>query len=96
MDVSIAISAMSALAQPTRMRVVAALKDRFPSGMSVGDLAKAVETPPNTMSSHLAILSRAGLVVAQRLGRVIEYRADPTAIRELADFILSQSPTKQR
>lgn len=83
---------MSALAQPTRLRVAAALAKRFPDGMVVGDLAKLADTPPNTMSSHLAILSRAGVIAAQRSGRMVEYSASGDALRHLAEFLVSMSP----
>ena len=66
---------MAALAQPTRLKVVAVLAREFPEGLPVGEIAARVETPPNTMSTHLAILSRAGLVEAEREGRTIRYRA---------------------
>lgn len=86
-----AIMTMSALAQPTRMRVATTLAGEFPKGLPVGELAARVETPHNTMSAHLAVLSRAGLVVARREGRVVEYSADPDAIRSLADFLLKHA-----
>lgn len=92
MDTKHAIQMMSALAQPTRLRVASALAKRFPSGMAVGDLAKLADTPPNTMSSHLAILSRAGVIAAQRSGRMVEYSASRDALRKLAEFLTSLSP----
>ena len=92
MDTKSAISMMGALAQPTRLKVVAVLGREFPDGLPVGELAARAETPPNTMSTHLAILSRAGLVVARRIGRVIEYRIDEGALRHLAEYLLEQAP----
>lgn len=86
MDKLAAIQIMSALAQPTRMEVFFALRDRA-DGLSVGELAKLVDTPPNTMSSHLSILARAGAVVATRAGRVVTYAAAPDAISSLASFL---------
>ena len=86
MDKLAAIQLMSALAQPTRMEVFFALRDQ-PDGMSVGDLAKLVDTPPNTMSSHLSILARAGAVVASRSGRVVTYSVDPAAVAALVSFL---------
>ena len=52
-----------------------------PAGLAAGDIAKALAVPQNTMSSHLAILSRAGLVTARRFSRSIIYRADLNAFR---------------
>ncbi|WP_287980326.1 metalloregulator ArsR/SmtB family transcription factor [Sphingomonas sp.] len=86
MDKMAAIQLMSALAQPTRMEVFFALRDRA-GGLSVGELANLVDTPPNTMSSHLSILARAGAVIAARSGRVVTYSAHPGAVSELASFL---------
>lgn len=96
MDTMAAIGMMSALAQPTRLRVVTTLAQAFPKGMPVGDLAKLVEVPQNTMSSHLAILARAGAVVARRTGRVIEYSVDAQSIEALADFLTGLSTRRRR
>lgn len=87
MDKPGAIQLMSALAQPTRMEVFFALRGR-PEGLSVGELAKLVHTPQNTMSSHLSILARAGAIIATRAGRVVTYAADPDAITHLTSFLL--------
>ncbi len=53
-----AIEVMSALAQPTRLEVFTQLARARPDGLSSGALAERVGTPANTMSAHLAILSR--------------------------------------
>jgi ArsR family transcriptional regulator, arsenate/arsenite/antimonite-responsive transcriptional repressor len=44
--------------------------------------------PQNTMSAHLAILARAGLVIGGRQSRSIIYRADLLRVREVALFLL--------
>jgi ArsR family transcriptional regulator, arsenate/arsenite/antimonite-responsive transcriptional repressor len=71
-----AILALAALAQPTRLEVFRLLVKHEPEGLAAGDVARALAVPQNTMSSHLSILSRAGLVTAQRFSRSIVYRAD--------------------
>ena len=71
-----AILALAALAQPTRLDVFRLLVKHEPDGLAAGEIAKALAVPQNTMSSHLSILSRAGLVSAQRFSRSIVYRAD--------------------
>jgi DNA-binding transcriptional ArsR family regulator len=40
------------------------------------------------MSVHLAVLSRAGLVVAERQSRSIIYRVELTAVRNLVLYLL--------
>ena len=83
-----AILALAALAQPTRLDVFRLLVKQEPAGLAAGDIAKALAVPQNTMSSHLAILSRAGLVSAKRFSRSIVYRADLAQFQAVVLFML--------
>ena len=83
-----AILALAALAQSTRLDVFRLLVKREPEGMAAGDIAKALAVPQNTMSAHLAILSRAGLVAGQRSSRSIIYRADLRHFQAVMLFML--------
>ena len=83
-----AILALAALAQSTRMDVFRLLTRHEPEGLAAGDIAQALAVPQNTMSSHLAILSRARLVSAQRYSRSIVYRADLAYFQEVVLFML--------
>lgn len=88
MDSERAILALAALAQPTRLDVFRLLMKHEPDGLAAGDIARTLAVPQNTMSSHLAILSRAGLVTAQRFSRSIIYRADLKAFKSVVLFML--------
>jgi ArsR family transcriptional regulator, arsenate/arsenite/antimonite-responsive transcriptional repressor len=88
MDPENAILAFAALAQPTRLDVFRLLVQHEPEGLAAGDIAKALAVPQNTMSSHLSILSRAGLVSARRSSRSIVYRADLTRLQAVVLFML--------
>jgi ArsR family transcriptional regulator, arsenate/arsenite/antimonite-responsive transcriptional repressor len=83
-----AILALAALAQSTRLDVFRLLAKHEPEGLAAGDIAKALAVPQNTMSSHLSILSRAGLVSAQRFSRSIVYRADLARFQDVVLFML--------
>jgi ArsR family transcriptional regulator, arsenate/arsenite/antimonite-responsive transcriptional repressor len=83
-----AILALAALAQPTRLDVFRLLVKREPGGLAAGDIAKALAVPQNTMSSHLSILTRAGLISAQRYSRSIVYRADLSRFQAVVLFML--------
>src|SRR5258707_8514974 len=83
-----AILALAALAQPTRLDVFRLLVKHEPDGLAAGAIAKALAVPQNTMSSHLAILARAGLVSAQRLSRSIVYRVDLARLQAVVLFML--------
>ena len=88
MESEAVILALAALAQPTRLEVFRLLVKHEPDGMAAGEIAKALAVPQNTMSSHLAILSRAGLVTAQRFSRSIVYRADLNQFQAVTLFLL--------
>jgi ArsR family transcriptional regulator len=83
-----AILALAALAQSTRLDVFRLLAKHEPEGLAAGDIAKALAVPQNTMSSHLSILSRAGLVSAQRFSRSIVYRVDLSRFQDVVLFML--------
>ena len=58
---------MAALAQSTRLQTFRLLIAQEPGGIPAGELARLVEVPQNTMSAHLAILARAGLIVGEHV-----------------------------
>jgi DNA-binding transcriptional ArsR family regulator len=82
------ILVLAALAQPTRLDVFRLLVRHEPNGLPAGDVARELAVPHNTMSSHLGILSRAGLVRSERRSRSIIYRADLDRLREVVTFLL--------
>jgi ArsR family transcriptional regulator, arsenate/arsenite/antimonite-responsive transcriptional repressor len=88
MDTYDAIAALGALGQQTRLETFRLLVAAEPEGMPAGELARRVEVPQNTMSAHLAILSRAGLIFGERHSRSIVYRADLKGFREVVLFLL--------
>lgn len=88
MESTAAIEALSALAQPTRLDAFRLLVRHEPDGMPAGAIADRLQTPQNTMSSHLAILTRSGLIRGERNGRSIVYRADLDAFRALTLFLV--------
>jgi DNA-binding transcriptional ArsR family regulator len=61
-----AIDALAALAQTTRLDTFRLLVKHEPKGISAGELARRVGVPQNTMSAHLSILVRAGLIEGER------------------------------
>ena len=82
-----ALESLAALAQPTRLATMRRLLAAFPASLPAGDLARACDAPHNTMSTHLGILSRTGLVAVERSGRSMNYRADVEAFRGLVMFL---------
>lgn len=84
-----ALEAFGALAQETRLDIFRRLIREFPDTMAAGDLAKELDVPPSTLSTHLGILSRAGLVKAERQGRTIFYAADTEGARAMLAFLIN-------
>jgi ArsR family transcriptional regulator len=89
MESTTTILVLAALAQSTRLDVFRLLVEREPDGFAAGDIAKALAVPQNTMSAHLAVLSRAGLVTARRTGRSIVYRADLVRLQAVMSFLVN-------
>jgi DNA-binding transcriptional ArsR family regulator len=83
-----AILSLAALAQSTRLAVFRLLVKHEPDGLAAGDIARAIAVPQNTMSAHLAILARAGLVMSERKSRSIVYRANLAAFQGLTSFMV--------
>jgi DNA-binding transcriptional ArsR family regulator len=88
MELDSAIQALSALGQDSRLRVFRLLVRRGPEGMPAGDIAEQLNVPANTMSSHLAVLSRAGLVASRKQGRSVIYGIDVVGTRKLLAFLV--------
>ncbi len=88
MDVNDALEALSALSNETRLWVFRLLVQAGHEGMTAGDIAENLSSRQNTMSSHLKLLSQAGLISSRREGRHIIFRADYEAIQGLVLFLM--------
>lgn len=88
MDKLTAIEALTALAQPTRLKVFRRLLNAYPDQIAAGEIARACKVPHNTMSTHLAVLTRGGLVAVRRDGRMMYYGADLDGFRSLVGFLM--------
>jgi DNA-binding transcriptional ArsR family regulator len=87
MDELEVISALRALGEQTRWRVMRLLMSSS-HGMAAGDIAEALKVRQNTLSSHIAALTRCGLVDGHRQGRKIVYSVDSRNARRLAAQVL--------
>lgn len=88
METSRVIESFSALAQETRLEVFRLLVRQEPDGLAAGEIARQLSVPHATMSAHLAVLSRACLVVSRRQGRSIIYRANLSHMQEAIRFLV--------
>ena len=88
MDISTAVSRLSALAQDSRLQIFRLLVEQGRDGLAAGKIAKRLHTPHNTLSTHLAVLTRAGLLTSTRRGRSIIYSIDPNGMQALFDYLV--------
>ena len=81
---------LHAIADPTRRRILQALKEKGACsiGKEVGlcacDIEQRVRLSQPTISHHMAILNKAGLVEARKQGQWMWYRRNEAALHELA------------
>jgi len=82
------VLALGALAQATRLEAFRLIAAHEPDGLPAGAIAEALAVPQNTMSSHLAILARAGLISSRRHSRSIVYRADLARFQQVTLYLI--------
>lgn len=87
MNADAAIAVLASLAHPTRLDAFRQLVRHEPEGLSTGALVEASGLSQSTFSTHLAVLAKAGLVVAEKRGRQQIQRARIDTIRDLVTFL---------
>jgi DNA-binding transcriptional ArsR family regulator len=101
---------LQAIADPTRRRILRALKERSTgshntssqgtgspriavpgkNGLCAGDIEEVVRLSQPTISHHMAILTKAGLVEAVKQGQWRWYRRNEKALRRLVKSLRAQ------
>jgi len=92
---------LHAIADPTRRRILQALKPRGAasltpssvgkgSGLCAGDIEERVHLSQPTISHHMAILTKAGLVEAVKQGQWRWYKRNEKALRRLVKSLRAQ------
>jgi ArsR family transcriptional regulator, arsenate/arsenite/antimonite-responsive transcriptional repressor len=87
MEMNSAVEQLSALAHDARLNVFRLLVKAGPEGLAAGEIARTLDTAPNTMSAQLLVLSNARLIRARRDGRSIIYSVDFPVMSELLVFL---------
>ena len=70
------------------MSIFRMLVREAPRGVPVGEISEQLGIVPSTLSGHLAVLRRAGLLTATRQQREIHYSANLDAMGQLVRFML--------
>ncbi len=81
------VTALSALAQDSRLAVFRALVQAGPSGLAAGKISELTGIPPSSLSFHLKELSHAGLASSQQAGRFVIYAAEFDTMNDLLGFL---------
>ncbi|MBB4100494.1 metalloregulator ArsR/SmtB family transcription factor [Sphingomonas kyeonggiensis] len=87
MQENTAVSAFAALSLETRLHAVQLLAKTGADGLAAGEIARRLNIPQSTLSDHLGVLTRAGLISSERRSRSIIYRADGQILEELGEFL---------
>jgi len=88
MNQSTAIEALSALGHETRLGAFRLLVQKGNTGLPAGDISETLGILQNTMSTHLNILTNAGLISRVREGRIIRYCANYKEMQSLIQYLL--------
>jgi ArsR family transcriptional regulator len=84
---------LQAIADPVRRKILKLLKQKGccsigkPSGMCACDIEARIDISQPTISHHMAILRKAGLVHAEKHGPWMWYQRDEKALKELAEAL---------
>src|ERR1700689_1831763 len=87
---------LHAVADPTRRRILSALKEKGgcsidkDTGLCAGDIEQRVKLAQPTVSHHMRILEKAGLVEAKRQGHWRWYRRNEKLIAEMMRALKGQ------
>jgi DNA-binding transcriptional ArsR family regulator len=86
---------LNAIADPTRRRILGALKPHGTpavgkNGLCAGDIEERVRLSQPTISHHMAILTKSGLVDAVKQGQWRWYRRNEKALRRLLKSLRTQ------
>ena len=81
-----------ALNDPTRRQILELLKNR---DLSAGEIAEQFDISWPSVSHHLDILKRAGLVVSEKEGQFVYYSISTTVIDEMLKWLMQFSNKKK-
>jgi ArsR family transcriptional regulator len=87
METKSALTALTGLAQETRLEIFRELVEQGPEGLAAGALAERLGLANATLSFHLKELTHAQLVNARQAGRFIYYSANFTTMTDLVAYL---------
>lgn len=82
-----AAASLAELGNPHRLSVFRFLVKAGYEGASVGEIQKALNIPPSTLSHHLARMARVGLIRQEKHSRTIICKPDYQHLEDLIRFL---------
>ena len=82
-----AVTALGALAQETRLAIFRLLVEAGPEGVAAGSIGETLKVPGATLSFHLKELARARLVSSRQEKQFIYYSVDFERMAELMTYL---------
>lgn len=87
METKDALTALSALAQESRLGLFRLLVENAPHGLAASKIAERLGIAPSSLSFHLKELTHAGLIAARQDGRFVIYTANLNTMNCLLAFL---------
>ena len=87
------VNALKAIGDPTRLKILRILKQRGrcsigrPTGLCACDIEEQIKLSQPTISHHMAVLTKAGLVRAEKQGLWRWYERNEKSLKDLAQTI---------
>lgn len=81
------VTALTALAQPSRLAVFRLLVQAGEHGVPAGKIAETLDIPPSSLSFHLKELHYAGLVTQKQVGRFLIYSANYARMKAVISYL---------
>lgn len=87
MKIELAVEALAALAQESRLTIFRLLVQAGKEGMAAGALGEKLGIPAATLSFHLKTLTHAKLIKSRTEGRFVIYSANYTEMDKLIAYL---------
>lgn len=94
MDIKSVTDVLSATGQPTRLEILKCVaphsRGEGPPGLAAGEIAERLKLAPATLAFHLKDMTFKGLLIRERRGRSVFYRADLSMLLQVLDFMVTE------
>jgi DNA-binding transcriptional ArsR family regulator len=87
MKIGLAVEALAALAQESRLSIFRLLVQAGKEGVAAGALGENLGVPPATLSFHLKTLTHAKLIKSRSEGRFVIYSANYAEMDKLIAYL---------